>query len=174
METVKKPEMLLGLGNSVAIVGLAFYFHKQLNAIKTEMDELSEHLKSSVNKFVAVQNAIITREQLVETASALNTKIDETNAKLKNIGDDDELYFIQEALQDLVDELTEVKVEWDYPPRKGKKRRHKSQGKRHRRGKRNSYPSDISEGEESEDESDAEVERSVAQVVRKKKRSKRN
>ncbi|GAG94659.1 unnamed protein product, partial [marine sediment metagenome] len=36
METVKDPAVLLGIGNTVAIVGLGLYFHKRQNVIETE------------------------------------------------------------------------------------------------------------------------------------------
>ena len=44
METVKDPAVLLGIGNTVAIVGLGLYFHKRQNVIENELEELSDEL----------------------------------------------------------------------------------------------------------------------------------
>lgn len=174
METAKKPEVLLGAGNTVAIVGLSIYFYKQLAAIKAEMDELSEHLKTSVNTFMNLKNSTFTREQFAETANALNTKIEETNKSISKIGNDDGMEMIEQALEDLSDELSGMGLEmkWSYPPRRHKRRRG-GKDKRRKKSKR-SYSSDLSEDLDDDDEdSDSEIERSVAQV-RKKKRSKRS
>ena len=58
METVKKPEVLLTVGNTVAIVGVSVYFYKQIAALKNELSELTEHLKTSVKKFQNIQENI--------------------------------------------------------------------------------------------------------------------
>jgi len=169
METIKKPEMLLGVSNTVAIVGLGIYFYKQLAAIKTDLEELTEHLKTSVKKFSDIQKETVPREEMVNVLNALNQKVETTQKGLEKVGGSDDIELLEEALESLSDALNEAGVEWDYPPRRrgrrGKKKARKT------KSKRKAYSESESE-EASEEDSDSDVDRSIAKV-RGKRKSKR-
>lgn len=166
MDTIKKPEMLLGVGNTVAIVGLGVYFYKQLAAIKTELEELTEHLKTSVKKFSDIQKETVPREEMVNVLNALNQKVELTQKGLEKVGVSEDIELMEEALENLADALNEAGVDWDFPPRRrgrrGKKKRRKPKAKR--RG----Y-SESESDESSEEDSDSDIDRSVAKVRGKRK-----
>lgn len=169
METVKQPAMLLGSANTALIIGGFFYFYRQLNAIKTELDDLTSHLKSSVNKFVEIQNNIVTKEEVVNAMNGLNKKIEDAEKAFKNI-DLDNLPEIEEALFQLADELGESGVQWSYPPRKNKRR---GKGKsRNRRKPRRNYSEESSEEDDfSEDEgSDQDIREDIQKTRRRQKK----
>jgi len=169
METVKDPAVLLGIGNTVAVVGLGLYFHKRQNAIENELKELSEHLKTAVKKFANTQNELVSRGEMVTTLSGLNTKIDETRKsvdKLGNGGDDIEL--LEEALESLSELLEDSGIEWDYPPRRRGRGRKKRKGKK----KRKEFESSES-SEESSDGEDSEIEKAVAKQRKRKGKKRR-
>lgn len=169
METIKKPEMLLGVGNTVAIVGLGVYFYKQLAAIKMDLEELTEHLKTSVKKFSDIQKETVPRDEMVNVLNALNQKVETTQKGLEKVGVSDDVELLEEALESLSDALNEAGVEWDYPPRRrgrrGKKKARKT------KSKRKAY-SESESDEASEEDSDSDVDRSIAKV-RGKRKSKR-
>jgi len=169
METIKKPEMLLGVGNTVAIVGLGVYFYKQLAAIKMDLEELTEHLKTSVKKFSDIQKETVPRDEMVNVLNALNQKVETTQKGLEKVGVSDDIELLEEALESLSDALNEAGVEWDFPPRRrgrrGKKKRRKI------KPKLRDY-SESESDEASEEDSDSDVDRSIAKV-RGKRKSKR-
>jgi len=169
METIKKPEMLLGVGNTVAIVGLGVYFYKQLAAIKMDLEELTEHLKTSVKKFSDIQKETVPRDEMVNVLNALNQKVETTQKGLEKVGVSDDIELLEEALESLSDALNEAGVEWDFPPRRrgrrGKKKRRKT------KPKLRDY-SESESDEASEEDSDSDVDRSIAKV-RGKRKSKR-
>jgi len=169
METIKKPEMLLGVGNTVAIVGLGVYFYKQLAAIKMDLEELTEHLKTSVKKFSDIQKETVPRDEMVNVLNALNQKVETTQKGLEKVGVSDDIELLEEALESLSDALNEAGVEWDFPPRRrgrrGKKKRRKA------KPKLRDY-SESESDEASEEDSDSDVDRSIAKV-RGKRKSKR-
>jgi len=170
METVKDPAVLLGIGNTVAIVGLGLYFHKRQNVIETELEELSEHLKTSVKKFAESQKDVVSRGEMQRVLGELGRRVEETQKnieKASNSGGDFE--FLEEALENLSEVLEDGGVEWEFPPRKrGRRGRKKRKG---RRSKKYSESSDSSE--ESSENSDSEVEREIAKQRKRKGKGKK-
>jgi len=169
METVKDPAVLLGIGNTVALVGLGLYFHKRQNVLENELSELSEHLKTAVKKFASVQQELVSRKEMVATLSGLNAKIEETQRNVSKLGDGgDDVELLEEALESLSDLLDENGIEWDFPP----KRRGRGRKKRSRKKKRN-YSESSESSEESSDGEDSEIERAVAKQRKRKGKKKR-
>jgi hypothetical protein len=171
METVKKPEMLLSISNTLIIAGLGVYFYKQQSAIKSELSELQAHVRTIVPKIAEISNALpnqdLIRQQLDEFVKTINTKIDNS---LTNMAQDEDLELVELALENLSEALRESGIVegWDFPPKKPKR---KKQSKQKRRTKKKDYISDISEDEAEEDEDeDSEIERSIAQVRRRRKK----
>lgn len=172
MDTIKKPEMLLGLGNTVAIVGLGIYFHKQLNVLKSEHIELSEHLKTSVKKFAEIQGDSISRAEVNQILQVLTGKIETTDRKVQSLGQGEDLEVLEEALETLADLLEESGIEWDYPPRRGRRSKRRGGGGKKRRPKRRDYSS--SSEEEESDSEETDVDKAIEKVRRKRKGGKRN
>ena len=168
MDTIKKPEMLLGVGNTVAIIGLGIYFNKQLATIKTELTELTEHLKTSVKKFSDVQDTTITRNEVATVLNGLNKKVEATEKKLETVGQSDDLELLEEALETLSELLEDAGVEWDYPPRRGRRRSRRSKPKKRQSRKRRE---DSDSGDSSDSESD--VEETIESTRKSKRKSKR-
>jgi len=160
METVKDPAVLLGIGNTVAIVGLGLYFHKRQNVIETELEELSEHLKTSVKKFAESQKQVVSRAEMQQALIDLARKVEETQRNVaKAAGSNDDIELLEEAMESLAEVLEDGGIEWDYPPRK-RGRRGRKPRKRTRKSKRRQSEEDSSD--ESSEDSDSEVEREIA------------
>jgi hypothetical protein len=173
MEAAKKPEVLLGVSNSAAIIGVSVYFYKQINALKEEVSELTEHLKTSVNKFANIQNDLITKDDLSKVVKSLIERMEETQQKIKSLdtGNDD-VETIEEALELLSDTLlSEAGVSWDYPPKR--KRRSKNKSKKSKKGGRRKKYSSSESSELSSEDSDSDIESSIAQVRSKKSKSRK-
>jgi uncharacterized protein YoxC len=77
MDSLKKPEMILGLSNTMALLGASVYFYRKMNEMREDLDRYSEHLASTVNKVKELQ---ITKQNVKQLASAmqeLNNKMGE-------------------------------------------------------------------------------------------------
>jgi len=79
MDTLKKPETMLGLFNTAALLGAAIYFRRELNELKKELNEQSEHLSSTVNKVKEMQVTKQHIKQLADVVRGLNTKMSTHN-----------------------------------------------------------------------------------------------
>lgn len=160
METVKDPAVLLGIGNTVAIVGLGLYFHKRQNAIETELEELSEHLKTSVKKFAESQKEVVSRAEMQRVLGELGRRVEETqkNVEKASSGNDD-VELLEEALESLSEILEDAGMEWEYPPRKRGRRGRK---KRKTRKSRRKYSEDEDSSDGSSEDSDSELAREIA------------
>lgn len=172
METIKKPEMLLSMGNTAFTAGVAIYFYKQINAIKAEQTELSDHLKTSVKAFAEAQSEYVTRSEVHTLLNELNGKVSRLEKKLEGIGKGDDLELLEEALESLADALEDAGIEWEYPPRR--KRRGGRRNKK-RKPKKREYTSSSEESssEESSESSESDVDRAIAKVRGKRSKSKR-
>lgn len=165
METVKKPEVLLTVGNTVAIVGVSVYFYKQIAALKSELSELTEHLKTSVKKFQNIQENVASKTEMEKYLTALNLKIEQTQKNIQDMDSGDGLELLEDALEDLSELLTESGVEWSYPPKRRRRGRGTRGGKKKksRTSRRKAY-SESESDTESDSDSDSDVERSIAKV----------
>jgi len=172
METIKKPEVLLTAGNTVAIVGVSIYFYKQISAIKTELAELTEHLKTSVKKFADIQESTASRDEMKNYLTALNLKIEQTQKELKNLDSGEGVDLIEEALEDLSDALNESGIEWTYPPKRRRRRRRAGGRKKKGKARRKVYSDSESESE-SESDSESDVEKTIAKERSKRAKSRR-
>ena len=68
MDTLKKPEMLLGLTNTAALLGASLYFYRRLNNIETDLEKQSEDLLSTINKVKEMQ---IHKQHIKQLAGAI-------------------------------------------------------------------------------------------------------
>jgi hypothetical protein len=80
METLKKPETIITLINSTALLGVSVYFHRRINTLEQEMAKHSGHLTSTIN---TVKDMQITKEHIKQLAHAIR-ELNGTAAAEKN------------------------------------------------------------------------------------------
>lgn len=55
METLKKPETIISLINTTALLGVSVYFYRRINGIEQELVKHTEHLTSTIKKVKEMQ-----------------------------------------------------------------------------------------------------------------------
>lgn len=178
MSSIKKPEIILGISNTAAIIGLTVWMYKQQSAIKSELESQAEHFKNVFAKLKEIQEKSVNREEMQQgiahVLNEMHKKVDQTAPPLEV---EDDVEKLESALESLSDILADAGVDWEYPPpKRTKKKRSKDKKKRPKRHSKKEYVSDISEDydeDEEDDDEDEEVQRSIAQV-RKRRKSKRS
>ena len=55
METLKKPETVITLINTAALLGVSVYFYRRINLLEQEIDKHTEHLTSTIKKVKEMQ-----------------------------------------------------------------------------------------------------------------------
>ena len=68
METLKKPETIITLINTAALLGASVYFYRRINGLEQEIDKYSEHLTSTIKKVKEMQ---ITKQHVKQLAAAI-------------------------------------------------------------------------------------------------------
>jgi hypothetical protein len=166
MDSIKKPEMLLSLSNTVAIIGSVIYFYKQISSLNAEVEKLTEMLKTSVKKLTALQEKTLTPEQVKEALVPFGQKVEQVHQTSSLVSETcmADLEYLEEALESLIDSLKEQGVEVSLPRKKkggkragkrgGKKPSRKSKGKHHKKDYSESSDSASSDSESAEDEED--------------------
>jgi hypothetical protein len=179
MDSLKKPEMLLSLSNTVAIIGSVIYFYKQISSLNAEVEKLTEMLKTSVKRLTAVQEKMLTPEQVKEALTPFGQKVDEAHKTSQMVSQTciDDLEYLENALDSLIDSLKEQGVEISLPRKKkagkrggkkSKKTSRKSKGKHRKKDYSESSDSESSDSESEEDEED--VASHIANIRKNKRR----
>nr|QBK91406.1 MAG: protein of unknown function DUF1664 [Pithovirus LCPAC302] len=68
METLKKPETVITLINTAALLGASVYFYRRINVLEQEIDKHTEHLTSTIKKVKEMQ---VTKEHVKQLAGAI-------------------------------------------------------------------------------------------------------
>ena len=68
METLKKPETIITLINTAALLGASVYFYRRINGLEQDIDKQSEHLTSTIKKEKEMQ---VTRQHVKQLANAI-------------------------------------------------------------------------------------------------------
>jgi hypothetical protein len=55
METLKKPETIITLTNTAALLGASVYFYRRINGLEQDLDKYSEHLTTTIKKVREIQ-----------------------------------------------------------------------------------------------------------------------
>ena len=85
METIKKPETIISLLNTTALLGVSVYFYRKINALELEVDKNNEHLASTIKKVKEIHVAKDHITQLAGAIKQLNTIITTQRNELQNI-----------------------------------------------------------------------------------------
>lgn len=70
MEVVKKPETIISLINSVALMGASLYFYRRINGLEQELEKNTEHLASTIKKVGDLQ---LTKQHIKQLADAIKS-----------------------------------------------------------------------------------------------------
>ena len=68
MESLKKPETIISLINTTALLGASVYFYRRINGLEQELDKNTEHLTSTIRKVTELQ---ITKQHIKQLAAAI-------------------------------------------------------------------------------------------------------
>jgi len=85
METLKKPETVITLINTSALLGASVYFYRRINGLEQELDLIKDHVTSTVKKVKELQ---VTKQHVRQLAAAireLNTIMGTQKNELANI-----------------------------------------------------------------------------------------
>ena len=68
MESLKKPETIISLINTTALLGVSVYFYRRINGLEQEIDKHTEHLTSTIKKVKEMQ---VTKQHIQQLAGAI-------------------------------------------------------------------------------------------------------
>jgi len=68
MESIKKPETIISLINTTAILGVAVYFYRRVNGLEQEIDKHTQHLATTINKVKEMQ---VVKQHIQQLAGAI-------------------------------------------------------------------------------------------------------
>ena len=68
MDTLKKPETIISLTNTAALLGASVYFYRRINSLEEDLDKYSEHLTNTIRK---VKDMQITKQHVKQLAGAI-------------------------------------------------------------------------------------------------------
>ncbi len=113
MENFKKPETMIGVINTAAILGSAIYFYKKINNLELELNKHSEHLTSTINK---VSQIVGTKKSLTQIVGAIknlnqavgNDKKDVETLKQIVLFQSSQITELHSTITKLVEKLEEV------------------------------------------------------------------
>ncbi len=154
MDFIRKPEVL-ATANAVGTASIYFILSKRLNSLTDEMDEIDNHLTSSIKKVSENSKSI---QGMTETFKDVLLKFEDHRKTVNNISKiwkrlDDELSDMNERYEMLVNAVKDLGGDVDFRKIKKKKKQSKGYDSYDRR-KRTSSSSDNSDGS-----SDSEVDK---------------
>lgn len=170
MENIKKPNVMTVTLIGVGLVGIAFYVHRKIITLQTDVARLSEATMKTV-KHVAEMNAYGSQIQElsgVYKKSAKQQKTQEDNTAVVY----DEVVELRKTLDALLEQLEVGGVKVAIPPRrKMRKIQVRAPEKKPVKGRRSrKYESESEEDEDSEDDDDSDDE-DVGRILSRVKRS---
>ena len=68
MNSLKKPETIITLVNTAALLGISIYFYRKTNNLESELNKHSEHLTSTIKKVKEIAN---TKKYIAQIANAI-------------------------------------------------------------------------------------------------------
>jgi chromosome segregation ATPase len=147
MDFIRKPEVL-ATANAVGTASIYFILSKRLNALTDEMDEIDNHLTSSIKKISENARSI---QGITETFKDVLLKFEEHKKVVGNMSKlwkklDDEFQDMHDKYDVLSSAIKELGGNVDF--RKIKKNKKKSYDDRDRRRRTDSSESDSSESEQ--------------------------
>jgi len=116
MDSLKKPETIIGLVNTAALLGASIYFYRKINNLELELNKHSEHLTSTVNKVKDIANTKKYLAQLANAIKELNNMIGEDRKTIDTLKQivllqANQITELQNTVEQLRDEFEESNLE---------------------------------------------------------------
>jgi len=106
MESLKKPETIITLVNTAALLGAVVYFYRRISHIEEKLDTHGEHLTSTIKKVKEIQLTKKHIEQIVAAIKSSNGKINFHSSEIQRFQQSNSIQNDQiKELQELVSEL---------------------------------------------------------------------
>lgn len=139
MEKVKDPAMMLGVANSVGLVGSIYYFYKEIQAIRADQVKIARN----VEKLIKSVGELEKNEQgRLETIKSVSTQVREMDKAINMLPSNDDLEQMGEEIEAVVQALNQSEIKLDLPHmgRKPDKRSRRDDEKRVRHGRSRTTP----------------------------------
>jgi len=85
MNSLKKPETVITLINTAALLGASIYFYKKTNNLELELNKHSEHLTLTVKKVKEIANTKKHIATLAEAIKKLNFSLGNQNSEIESL-----------------------------------------------------------------------------------------
>ena len=107
MSSLKKPEMIIGIINSVGIIGTSIYFYNQINKISSESLKMATVLLQLANEFTATKTQVA---ELMKMNNTINEFVNmmkkyEESAKIAQKEQDERFEEIEDNIGKIADIL---------------------------------------------------------------------
>lgn len=157
MEKVKDPAMMLGIANSVGLVGGMVYFYREIQAIRADQAKLSQ----AVNKLVKSVGDLEKNEQnRLETIKSVSSQVKEIDKVLDCMPTNEELEEMESNLSAVVHALEQSDLKLDIPhstPRKPDKRSRRDDDRRVKHGRSRTTPRRTTYSNANDSDSDSDL-----------------
>ena len=104
MESLKRPEMVLSVANTVGLIGVVTYFNKQQQSLQAELVKVSDHLSSTIKKIAELQGQCQQINKVVEMLNRFDTVVRDVRTLSEDTSD--QLNDLQEKVNDDAETLT--------------------------------------------------------------------
>lgn len=110
MESLKKPETIITLINTAALLGAVVYFYRRISNIEEKIDTHGEHLTSTIKKVKEIQLTKKHIEQIVAAIKSSNGKINFHSSEIQrfqqsNTIQDEQIKELQEIISGKLEEI---------------------------------------------------------------------
>lgn len=82
MDNMKKPETIISIVNTAALLGASIYFYKKINNLELELNKHSEHLTSTIAKVTEIAK---TKKHLAQVVSAIKDLNNQVGLNRKDV-----------------------------------------------------------------------------------------
>lgn len=123
MDSLKRPEMILSVTNTIGMVSSIIYFYKRTSALQDEIEKINTHLTATVKKVSELPD---NKEHIGQLADAINqlNRVSQMNrsglAEIKDIltSQEDDITQLKETLDAVVEACQELGVNVRIPKAK--------------------------------------------------------
>ena len=118
MEKFKDPAMLLSIADAVGLVGVTFYFYKQLEILKSDIAKTDQNVKKIIAKIGEIEKGDQNHNESLKTLTGQMENISYDLDNLTNQGDE-----LDEDLEVIIRKLEDNNIIVDRPSQKSKQYR---------------------------------------------------
>lgn len=136
MEQLKDPATFLAIINTIAVTGSTFYFYKQGETFRVDIDKISGNMTSCTDKIRLLDNKCRTTEEGLKT---LNQKLFRIEEMIKDLPTNDNIRILDDDIEEIVETMADNKINITRPSqrfRSGDRRDRRDRDVRDRRDAR--------------------------------------